>query len=105
MLKSMLVFTTLATVGLGFIGSPRQTAVNLLSIVTIRGAAFVSTKITDSLSPKMSQVVDFTAWCLCAAAMISVIKIGFTAITPFVAFVSNVVSGIRDVLEFFASIG
>lgn len=105
MLKSMAVFTALATVGLGFIGDSKKTALGLLSIVTIRGASFASTKIADALDPKMSQVIDFTAWCLCAGSMVSIIKIGFTAVTPFVNFVTSVVNGISEVVKFLASIG
>lgn len=105
MLKSLAVFTALATIGLGFIGGPKQTALGLLSIITVRGVSFVSTKISDALDPKMSQVIDFTSWCLCATAVISIIKIGFTALTPFVNFVTSVVNGISEVITFLASLG
>lgn len=105
MLRKMLVFTTLATVGLGFVGGPKQTAMELLTIVTVQGTSIAATRISDTLDPKMSRVIEFTAWCLCATSIISVIKIGFTALTPFVEFVTKVVGGIKYVINFFANIG
>lgn len=105
MLKNMLVFTTLATVGLGFVGGPKQTAIELLTIVTVQGTSIAATKISDTLDPKMSQVIQFTSWCLCATSIISIIKIGFTALAPFVELVSKVIGGITHVINFFASMG
>lgn len=105
MLAKTLIFTTLATVGLGFFGNARQTAMDLLSVITVMGTSFAATKITDSLDPKMTKVIEFTGWCLCAGAVVSIIKSSFLAIDPFVTLVKQIVGGISYVTKFFAKLG
>lgn len=104
MIQKAAIYTTIATIGLGFMGDAKQTAASLLSIVTIRGLAFVSVKITDEIDSKMSQIIDFTAWCLCVTAIITIIHIGFTTITPFIELMTKVIAGFNKVIKFLAKI-
>lgn len=86
MLKSIGVFTALATVGIGFLGNSKATATSLVVIITIRGIAFLSTKIVNSIEKNTGALVDFTAWCLCGVYIINIIKAAQSAFEPFLKF-------------------
>lgn len=104
MLKSAAIFTTLATLGLSFIGDPKKTAVNILTVISLRGVALASVKVTEVINPKAAKVIDFTAWCLCAGAVIEIISISFSAWSPFVSLVVKVTDGTVKVIKFLKSL-
>lgn len=87
-MKTIGLFTALATVGIGFLGDSKATATSLVVIITIRGVAFLASKIVNSIEKNTGALVDFTAWCLCGVYIINIIKAAQSAFAPFIKFFS-----------------
>lgn len=105
-MKTFAVFGGLVVVGVGFLGNASGTGACLVTIITIRGVAFLVRKMTWSLSKEMADILDFTAWCACAVPFVSIIKnaqIGLVPINNFFAsinvFFDNVTSNIDKVSQ------
>lgn len=105
MLKSLAVFAALASVGLAFAGDAKSTAISLITVITIRGVAFASTKVVGAIDDKMEPVVDFTAWCLCGVSLVDIVKSAQLAIMPFISLVTASIGGIERVIQFLSRIG
>ena len=82
MLKSIGIFTSLATLGVALIGDARGTATNIIVIVSIRGLSFLAEKVIDAVDRDMKGVVNFTGWCLCGVSFVKIIKAAQSVFIP-----------------------
>lgn len=90
MLKGLAVFGAAVVIGIGFLGNAQGTGACLIAIITTRGVSFLLRKMTWSLSKEMADLLDFTAWCVCAIPAVSIIK--------------NAQAGLQPISNFFASV-
>lgn len=102
MLKAFSVFGAIVIIGVGFLGNASSTGTCLITIITVRGVSFLLRKMTWSLSKDMADILDFTAWCVCAIPAVTVIKnaqLGLVPINNFFVSVNAFFSSIGDKFE------
>ena len=82
MLKSATAFTACSILGLAMIGDYKGTIINLSTIVAVRGAGFLTTKIIEGMDKDMKNTINFTSYCLCGVSFIKVLKTAQSTLIP-----------------------
>lgn len=103
-MKGFAVFGGLAVVGIGFLGNAYGTGTCLVTIITIRGVAFLVRKMTWSLSKEMADILDFTAWCACAVPFVSIIKNAQLGLAPVTTVFTGINSACSGIASFFSGV-
>lgn len=82
MLKDVRNFTALTILGLALYGDYKGTVINITTMVAVRGAAYLTTKLIEVMDEDMKNVTTFTSICLGVVPFIKILKTARGVLIP-----------------------